>query len=169
MKPGDHPDFFRLPPPEGRSRESSLRLDAEGRFWHEGNPVEHAGMALAFASWVQRHPDDGRYILNNGYDWSYLQVEDTPFHVRAVRPDADGRELSIELSDGSTELLDPAALELSAEGVLYMAVKQGAFRARFARGAQLALAPWLSEAADGAVFLDFGGRRWSMPNTPPEA
>ena len=24
MRPGDHPEFFRLPPPEGRSRESTV-------------------------------------------------------------------------------------------------------------------------------------------------
>src|SRR5262249_32567480 len=31
MKPGDHPDFFRLPPPPGRSRESRIVLDDLGR------------------------------------------------------------------------------------------------------------------------------------------
>ena len=78
VRPGDHPDFFRLPPPPGRSRESTIVLDAEGRFFHEGAPVTHRGMARAFASWVARHPDDGRYILSNGYDWSYFRVEDAP-------------------------------------------------------------------------------------------
>ena len=35
MKPGDHPEFFRFPAPEGRSRESTIRLDAEGTFHHD--------------------------------------------------------------------------------------------------------------------------------------
>ena len=70
MKPGDHPEFFRFPAPEGRSRESTIRLDAEGRFHHEGNVVEHPKLAEAFHTWIARHPDDGRYILTNGYDWT---------------------------------------------------------------------------------------------------
>src|SRR5205809_4885030 len=79
MRPGDHPEFFRFPAPEGRSRESSIVLDREGRFHHNGALVEHPGMARAFASWIDLHPDDGRFILNNGYDWSYFRVEDVPF------------------------------------------------------------------------------------------
>jgi hypothetical protein len=59
MRPGDHPDFFRFPPPEGRSRESTLRLDAQGRFWHEGRLVEHAGLSAGLHGWIGRHPDDG--------------------------------------------------------------------------------------------------------------
>ena len=43
MRPADHPEFFRLPAPEGRSRESTIVLDAEGRFHHDGELVEHPG------------------------------------------------------------------------------------------------------------------------------
>ena len=38
-------------------------------------------MAKAFAKWVRRHPDDGRWILSNGYDWCYFTVEDTGYFV----------------------------------------------------------------------------------------
>src|SRR5580704_9868593 len=85
VKPGDHPDFFRFPAPEGRSRESSIRLDANGHFWHDGAPVEHLGLADALHGWISRHPDDGRYILTNGYDWTYFSVDDAPYFVRALR------------------------------------------------------------------------------------
>ena len=108
QKPGDHPEFFRLPPPPGRSRESTIVLSKEGRFFHEGAPVEHPGMQRAFASWLTRHPDDGRYILSNGYDWSYLTVEGASRFVHAVR-DAAGRPL-LELLDGTELPLDPASL-----------------------------------------------------------
>jgi hypothetical protein len=119
MKPGDHPDFFRLPAPEGRSRESSIVLDAEGRFWHEGAPVSHRGMARAFASWIGRHPDDGRYVLNNGYDWSYFRVEDAPFFVERVELEPATNTLMLELSDGTREALDPAALSLGRGGARF--------------------------------------------------
>ena len=162
MKPSDHPEFFRLPPPEGRSRESTIVLDARGRFSHEGAPVEHAGMARAFASWIGRHPDDGRYILNNGWDWTYFRVEDVPFFVVSVRD--DGGRPTLVLSDGTEEELDPASLRAGKGEALYASVKSGAFEARFSREGQLGLAPWLFEGPDGALGLLILGVRYALPS-----
>ncbi|HET9932942.1 MAG TPA: hypothetical protein VFQ35_19695 [Polyangiaceae bacterium] len=166
MKPSDHPEFFRLPPPEGRSRESTIVLDSEGRFFHDGAPVTHPGMARAFSSWIARHPDDGRFILNNGYDWSYFRVEDAPFQVISLILPDDSRAsgcLQVELSDGTLEDLGPESLEIGPNGAVYAAVKGGAFQARFSRAAQLALAPLLAEDGDGALALDFAGQRVRLP------
>jgi hypothetical protein len=160
MKPGDHPDFFRLPPPPGRSRESTIRLDADGRFWHEGQLVEHAGMAAAFASWIARHPDDGRYILSNGYDWSYFEVEDVPYFVRSVRTDRD--RPTLVLSDGTEEPLDPRALWVGVRDALYTRVKSGQFRARFMPAAQTGLSPLLVEGEGGQPELQVGGARYPI-------
>lgn len=163
MRPGDHPEFFRFPAPEGRSRESSIVLDAEGRFHHEGALIEHGGMARAFASWIDRHPDDGRFILNNGYDWSYFRVDDVPFFVLGVRERAGGLEL--QLSDGSESPLDPTQLTVGSRGALYTPVKNGKFQARFTQAAQIALAPWLVEAENGDVLLEINGARHSLENS----
>jgi uncharacterized protein len=161
MKPGDHPDFFRLPPPEGRSRESSIRLDAEGRFFHDGAPVEHAAMAAAFASWIARHPDDARFILTNGYDWTYFEVEDTPFFVEGFRLTPDGAVL--RLFDGTEEPLDATTLRLDAEGRVRLRVKGGTFDAKLMRDAQLALAPFLTETPQGALSLVISGVEYPLP------
>src|SRR6185312_5114398 len=139
MKPGDHPDFFRFPPPPGRSRESRIELDSAGRFWNEGRLIEHEAMQAAFASWIQRHPDDGRYILNNGYDWTYFTVQDAPFFVRHVQ-ERDGQAI-LALFDGTEEPLDPSSVSISAEGVLYAQVKGGESAARFGTGAQTGMFP----------------------------
>ena len=157
MRPGDHPDFFRLPAPEGRSRESTLRLDREGRFLHEGELVTHRGMARAFASWIARHPDDGRFILTNGYDWTYFTVEGTPYFVEGVRAGEDGPVLV--LFDGSEELLDPKTLRLDDAGVFVTAVRGGAFDAKFMRSAQLELAEWLEQDSGGRIDLVIRGTR----------
>lgn len=154
MRPGDHPEFFRFPAPEGRSRESSIRIDREGRFWHEGALVTHPGMQKAFARWIDLHPDDGRFILNNGYDWTYITVEDVPFLVRAARIEADG--VRILLSDDQSEELDPQSLELGAQGALYVRVKLGRFGARFTPEAQTALGPLLTEV-NGVIVLGVRG------------
>src|SRR5690606_33250987 len=116
--------------------ESGIVLDAEGRFWHRDERVLHPRMEAAFASWISRHPDDGRYILNNGYDWSYIEVEGTPHFVRGAS--AEAGELWITLADGSRERLDAATLRVGERGALQVAVKGRLFEARFTPAAQLA-------------------------------
>jgi hypothetical protein len=141
MKPGDHPEFFRFPAPEGRSRESTIRLDAEGRFWHEGELVVHPGLAAAMHTWLSRHPDDGRYILTNGYDWTYIQVDDAPYAVMSLRRDraGGGEGLVLRLSDGTEERWDPTQSRTGANDALYTRVKAtargGPYEARFSRHA----------------------------------
>jgi len=161
VKPGDHPEFFRFPAPEGRSRESTIRLDAEGHFWHEGNLVEHPKLAQAMHTWIGRHPDDGRMILTNGYDWTYFTVEDAPYFVRSVRitPDA----VILGLSDGTEEPWDPASSRIAANDAVYTQVKKGSargpFEAKFTRFAQAQLAPVLvGEAAANEPCVAIGGR-----------
>lgn len=157
MKPGDHPEFFRFPPPDGRSRESTIRLDAEGRFWHDGEIVEHPGMARAFARWISRHPDDGRYILSNGYDWTYFSVEDAPYFVRSLVTRVTPPE--VELSDDTREPLDLASLRVGARGALYVDVKAGAYFARFTPQAQTEIAPLLVAGPSGEVAVEVAGAR----------
>lgn len=161
MKPGDHPDFFRLPPPPGRSRESKIVLDDRGRFWNGSFPIDHAPMARAFASWIRRHPDDGRFILTNGYDWTYFTVKGAPFFVRGVHPDVDGG-LALELFDGSEEPLDPNALSASRDGVLYALVKGGALEARFLAPAQTQMVDFIDADPEGRPCLVFRGKNYPI-------
>lgn len=177
MKPADHPEFFTRPPPPGRSRESTLRLDREGRFWHDGKPVEHEGMARSFASWMDRHPGNGRFVLNNGYDWTYIEVEDAAFQVRTLHPEPatrapDGAPRGeipwLELSDGSQEPLDGATLWLGPDDAVYCLVRQGRLPARFTPSAQLALEPYLVPSeTEGEVAVRIGGRDHVVPSRPP--
>ena len=163
MKPGDHPEFFRFPPPEGRSRESSIVLTRDGRFLHEGAPVEHPGMRRAFAAWLGRHPDDGRPILNNGYDWTYLTVEGATRFVQGVLS-VDGRP-QLTLLDGTELPLEPAGLSVDAEGQLWLRLPDGQL-ARFTPAAQLALGPWLVEQ-EGRVGIEVDGRFSPIPGPEP--
>ena len=151
MQPSDHPDFFRLPPPPGRSRESTIRLDSEGRFWHDGRLVAHAGLRAGLHSWISRHPDDGRYILTNGYDWSYFTVEDAPYVVKSLEVGTD--EVTLVLDDGTEEVWNPASTRVGAGEALYATIKRsapgGPFEARFSRHAQGSLGPLLVAGDDG--------------------
>src|SRR5262245_52863039 len=146
MKPGDDPEFFRFPAPEGRSRESTIRLDGEGRFFHDGALVEHPKLAAALHTWISRHPDDGRYILTNGYDWTYFIVDEVPFFVRSVY-EKEG-EAVLVLSDGTEEPLDPASVHVGGRGDIHLSVKAdalgGPYDAKLTRFAQTQLGPFLS-------------------------
>jgi hypothetical protein len=162
MKPGDHPEFFRFAPPPGTSRESTLRLDGQGRFWHDGGLVEPRALELALHRWIARHPDDDRYILTNGYDWCYFQVDSTPFFVKSIFGDAAPEAM---LSDESTEPLDPATLRVDADGALVARVKQGKFDARFTPSAQIEIGHWL--AADEPPRLVVGGASYPIGSRSP--
>lgn len=157
-KPGEHPDFFRFPAPEGRSRESTIRVDAHGVWTHDGDPVTHERLRRALASWVRRHPDDGRYILSNGYDWTYFTVDDVPLFVESVTEHG----LILHLSDGSEEPWDLAHSTLGANDAVYTQVKRtmegGPIDARFSRHAQNALASLLETDPDGDVGVRVDGQ-----------
>ncbi|MBX3193128.1 MAG: hypothetical protein KF819_39455 [Labilithrix sp.] len=160
MKPSEHPEFFRFPAPEGRSRESTIRLDREGRFFHDDAVVEHPKLRDALHTWIARHPDDGRYILTNGYDWTYFTVEDVPFFVRSLRR-AEGDAI-LSLSDGTEEALDPATVRANERGELYLTVKRdakgGPFDAKLTRFAQTQLDPFLEADGAGVAIVTKRGR-----------
>ena len=170
MKPGEHPEFFRFPAPEGRSRESTILLDGEGRFFHDGALVEHPKLRDALHTWIERHPDDGRFILTNGYDWTYFVVADVPFFVRSVR--AEDFDAILVLSDGSEEALDPQTLRQNERGELYLRVKAnakgGPYDAKMTRFAQGQLEPFLAPEAEGegAVVLTTKRGRIRLPAAP---
>ncbi len=162
VKPGDHPEFFRFAPPPGTSRESTIRLAKDGVFFHDEAPVEHRALAKALASWIAKHPDDGRFILTNGYDWTYFAVDDAPYLVTSL--DAAADPPTVTLFDDSTEALDPATASLGEDGVVYLRVRGGAFEARLSRHAQTQLAPLLS---GDPPALRVQGRDFPLPPRQP--
>lgn len=110
-------------------------------------------------TWIGRHPDDGRYILTNGYDWCYFAVDDVPYFVRSLR-DENG-DATLVLSDGTEEVLDPPSVTANARGELYTTVKAfqaGAenrpFAAKFSRFAQGQLGPFLESTSEPGAELD---------------
>lgn len=164
-KPGELPDFFRFPAPDGRSRESTLRLDAEGHFWHDGARVEHRALEAALHGWIARHPEDGRFILTNGYDWTYLTVDDAPYVVRSLRVEPD--EIWLELSDATSERWAIEGTRVGQDDALYTVVKhdklRGPWEAKFSRHAQTSLSPLLCPAEGGHVCVRLGGRKVPFP------
>lgn len=167
----DDPAFYLRPAPAGRSRESRIRLDAGGRFWHDGELVRRASLSRAFARWIRRHPTDGRFILSNGFDWCYLEVESTILFVIGLQK-ADAA-LLLSLSNGECLPLEARCLTLDPDGMLRV-LSQGPGGeasgfpedARFTRAAQLSLAPFLEER-QGCVHLSLTDDGRSVPLLVP--
>lgn len=143
-----------------RLRRSGIRLDAEGRFWHEGGEVTHAGLRAALWRWLDRNPD-GRYVLRlDERRFVYLDVDDAPHVVRSLRwartAEAD-RAIAL-LADGTEEELDGATVRLGAGGGAYCRVKGGRFEARLTTAAWGALAERIVEEEGRPVLVVGGGR-----------
>ena len=109
-------------------RQSGIRLDGDGRFWHEGAEVQHHGLRAALWRWLDRNPD-GRWVLRlDDQRFVWLDVEgDVPYVVRSARWDGD--RAIVRLADDSEEELACDTLEL-VDGTPFCRVKGGRFAAR---------------------------------------
>ncbi len=108
-------------------------------------------------TWIARHPDDRRFILTNGYDWTYLTVEDAPFFVRSLR--IEPNRVVLRLSDNSEETWDPRRTRVvrAPDGDRVYACVKGDMEARFDRHAQTSLGEVLEEA-DGLLLAHIGDK-----------
>jgi hypothetical protein len=140
-----------------RIRQSGIRIDREGQFIHEGEPVRHQGLRRALFRWLDRDAErPGRYVLRlDEQRFAYVDVDDTPLVVRALRTAGD--TVRLQLSDGGEESLDPTTLTIDGDGILRCQARGGRLEARLATSAAAALAEHLVETPDGPA-LRVGGR-----------
>jgi hypothetical protein len=142
---------------EERVRRSGLRLDREGRWWHEGELVAHAGLAAALNRWLDRL-EDGRYVVRlDAERYAYVEVEDAPYQVLTVEIERgpEGPRVYLKLSDGGQEELDYGSLRVGAAHALYCHVK-GRMAARFSRQAYYLLGELLEESPEGFALRAAG-------------
>lgn len=135
------------------SRESQIRIDRDGHFWHEGTRVEHARLERALATWVELEDATGRFILKNDAQWCYVEVDDTPLVVRNVWVDARAGAVEAELSDGTRETVVLSTLRIDEDSVVYCDVRGGRLPARFDRTAAFTLLQHAEPGADDRVVL----------------
>jgi hypothetical protein len=138
----------------GRTRETTIARDAEGRWFHDGQALEHPNLTRAFDRWVSV-ADDGRYCLKNDINWAYISLEGAPFFVRSVRAAGAGAE--VLLSNDAWQALEPGSLRLGPEGALYCDGPLG-LAARFDRHAMTQLEAFLGEDPSG-IYVELGGTR----------
>lgn len=130
--------------------DSGLRLDRAGQWWHDGELVTHPKIIEAFNHGITP-AEDGRFKLQFGHDWCFVDVEDAAYRVRSVEKRPDGL-VWLTLSDGTAEPLDPQTLVVNEQGILGCRVKARRAKAELERIAQFTLGEMLEEREDGLVF-----------------
>jgi hypothetical protein len=140
----------------GFSRETTLFRDGEGRWFHDGLPLEHSNLVRAFDRWIER-ASDGRYCVKNDINWAYITLEGPPFFVRSVAIDPNGTP-HLLLSNDRREPLRGDSLRVGPDGALYCDVGAGDMAARFERHAAMQLEPLIAEDEQGIYVRLDGGR-----------
>lgn len=136
-------------------RQTGIRLDREGRLWHEGAEISHPGLRRALLSWLDLREEDGRPILRlDERRYAYIDVEDAHLLVTSARWQGD-RAL-VSLNDGSDEELAYDTLEVGDGEALYCRVRDRRLRARVTTPAYYVLAERIEETADGFALRAAG-------------
>lgn len=143
---------------QGRTRETKIRRDAEGRWYNDGVRIVHPLLTRAFDQWLVRAPDgSGRFCLSNDINWAFVEIEGAPRFVRSVKEHGS----VLVLSDDREIPLDPSALRQGPDGALYVDTP-GGLVARFDRHAMMQLEELVREDEHG-VFLEIDGRTIRPP------
>jgi hypothetical protein len=107
--PSDQPpgrvDARRLSPTRAGTtteRAFGLRIARDGRWWHEGRPIERLALVKLFASVLRRAPD-GSYWLVTPVERGRIEVEDVPFVAVELAVDGRGAEQRVCLRSNLDE------------------------------------------------------------------
>ncbi len=142
-----------------RLRQIGLRIDAAGRLWHQGDAVTHAGLRRALLRWLDVRADGRPIIKLDDVRYAYVDVDDTPLRITAVRWDGDVPIAYVD--DDTAAPLDLAALTLDADGRLRTRVRDGRLAARLTSAAQQVLLERADERA-GAYGVVAAGQFWPL-------
>jgi hypothetical protein len=140
-----------------RFRRTGIRLDREGRLWHEGAEIEHHGLRRALLRWLDRR-EDGRAILRlDERRYAYIDVEDADLLALSARWDHDRAWL--RLNDDTEEELDYASLQHDPHNALYCRVRGGRLTARITTPAYYVLAERIrpTDADESSFVIDARG------------
>ncbi|MDB5108317.1 MAG: hypothetical protein JWM69_1258 [Candidatus Binatus sp.] len=140
----------------------SFRRD--GNWYSDDDRIDNPRIAKLFSQSIMRNPD-GSYFLQVAEERASIAVEDTPYVVRALEDDELGGFVMV-LNDDTREPLDPEAIEIGADNVLYARVKGGDWRARFLRSAYYHLSDRFESDNRGRYYLNLRGKRHLLRAAP---
>jgi hypothetical protein len=137
-----------------------IRIDREGHWFYNGRQIIHPSVLKVFNDGLFLGEDNNHYLRVQD-DIARIEVEDTPFVVRRVRPIEEEGALSgflIGLSDETEEILDLDTLEINRNNIPYCRVRRG-MSARFTSQAYYMLAEHIEyDERHDTYFIRSGGR-----------
>ncbi len=148
-------DADKLPPVESwdppHRGDSQMRIAADGRWYHQGDPIRRTRLVKLFSRILRR--DGDAYVLVTPGEKLDIDVEDAPFV--AVEVAIDGEHIAFRLNTGDFVVAD-------ADHPVFMRDDKPYVRVRGGLDARIARAPWydLADAAvevDGVTGLKVGG------------
>ena len=141
-----------------------IRIDKEGVWYYRGVEMTRRDIVNYFYQNLKQD-QMGRYLIELDNERCHLEVEDTPFVVKAVHrslSENNGEEsIYLLLSDDTLEKLDPGTLWIGNDNVLYCIVKNHQFYARFLRAGYYQLASDIEyDAQRDLYFILMNGYRY---------
>lgn len=102
----------RLPPVENwnpsHCGHSAMRIARDGRWFHEGSPINRPELVRLFSTILRREPD-GRFVLVTPGELLDIDVEDAPFLAVEMTGEGEGRDrrLAFRLNTGDLVVAGP--------------------------------------------------------------
>ncbi len=104
---------------------ADFRIDAQGRWYHDGAPITRKALAELFARRALKIDESGRYWLQTPYEKYPVEVEDVPFIIVDYRHEADMIVMTTNF-DEEVCIGPEHPLELRA-GLPYIEVRDGLY------------------------------------------
>jgi hypothetical protein len=124
---------------------SAMRIDAQGRWFHEGQEIRRPELVRLFARLLRREPS-GQHVLVTPFEMLDIDVEDAPLFAVDMERDGEGRDRNLRFRIGATgewitaNADHPLALEPHEGGNRPALGLYAGLRARIARPIYYALA-----------------------------
>lgn len=105
---------------------SGMRIDREGRWWHEGRPITRDALVRLFASVLRREPD-GRHVLVTPAEKLDIDVDLAALRVTAMVREGEGKaaRIAFQLNSGDALFLGPDHGLVMRDGLPLVAVRNG--------------------------------------------
>jgi uncharacterized protein len=147
---------------------SDIKIDKEGTWFYRGAHMFRKDILCVFFENL-KIDECGKYLIELNEEICYLDVEDTAFVVAAVyktRQENDTKDqIDVLLTDDSLERLDLSTLSVGKDNVLYCAVKNRKFPARFSRNSYYQLAEFIEqEEKENCFFINLNDEKYCINN-----
>jgi hypothetical protein len=147
-----------------------IRIDADGRWYHEGDEIRRPALVKLFASVLMRDGDGGFWLVTPG-EKGRIQVDDAPFIVSqmVIGTSGDNREAEITFRTNLDDAVvlgpdNPMVMQQVAgrgEAVPYIEIRDG-LMAKLSRPVYYELAARAAVGPDGKVGVWSGSHFFAM-------